>query len=290
MGRISDSRKLCQVLIPGTHNSGAYGILFGLGQTQDWSIKEQLENGVRFLDIRLARNLSPNDFEVVHGFIKLGSFKKFILSPVTKFLTDNPSEVILMRIKTYGFDFGAEARLERDFMMNLEYRFYQKIVNSNTSISQVRGKIVLLKKHHKAFKKKIGLEWPLNNNVQDKYQIEVKSYDLQMLGTTYRISCPFIFGIDIKKKSDAILKHFNQSARHYGSGFYINFASGSYYGLFIWRIASVTNKVVLDYFKTNSHRNIGSIVVIDYPNRIPGLVETLIEYNFYSNFNANDKI
>ena len=137
MKLIPDSTKLCQLLIPGTHNSGSYGTLFGIGQTQDWSIKEQLENGIRFLDVRLAENTSPNDFEVIHGFLKLGSFKKFIMSPVSKFLNDNPSEIILMSINNYGFDFDAESRLERDFMKNLEYRFYQRPVNSNTSLNQV---------------------------------------------------------------------------------------------------------------------------------------------------------
>ena len=85
----------------------------------------------------MAENASPNDFEVIHGFLKLGSFKKFIMSPVSKFLNDNPSEVILMSINNYGFDFDAESRLERVFMKNLEYMFYQRPVNSNTSLNQV---------------------------------------------------------------------------------------------------------------------------------------------------------
>ena len=138
-------------------------------------------------------------------------------------------------------------------------------------------------KHHEAFTEKIGLEWPKNSTIQDKYQIQVKSTDVQILGSTSKISCPFLFGIDIEKKSNLILTHFNHSARNYGSDFYVNFASASYHGIFIWRISSVTNKVVLDYFKTNSRRKIGSIVVMDYPNRIPGLVETLMQHNFYSN-------
>ena len=107
MKEITDSTKLCQLLIPGTHNSGSYGTLFGIGQTQDWSIKEQLENGIRFLDVRLAVNQSPDDFEIVHGFLKLGSFKKHIMYPVLEFLKKNPSEMIFMGIRDYGLGFEA---------------------------------------------------------------------------------------------------------------------------------------------------------------------------------------
>ena len=144
---------------------------------------------------------------------------------------------------------------------------------------------MLLKKRHKAFAKNIGLEWPFKT-VQDKYQIEVKTTGLQIPGWFSKISFPFLFGFDIEKKSNAILTHFNDSARNYGSDFYINFASANYHGMFIWRISSVTNKVIFDHFKTNSKTNIGSIVVMDFPNRIPGLVETLIQHNFYTKSDA----
>ena len=137
MKHIPDSKKLCQLLIPGTHNSGSYGNIFGIGQTQDWNIKEQLENGIRFFDVRLAKNTSPNDFEVIHGFLRLGSFKKLIMSPVTNFLKENPSEFIFMRIINYKFDFEAEIRLQHDFIKNLEYRFYQNVFTSSTLTGQV---------------------------------------------------------------------------------------------------------------------------------------------------------
>ena len=48
MKDIPDSKKLCQLLIPGTHNSGSHGTLLGIGKTQDWSVKEQLENRIPY--------------------------------------------------------------------------------------------------------------------------------------------------------------------------------------------------------------------------------------------------
>ena len=80
---------------------------------------------------------SPNDFEVIHGFLRLGSFKKLIMSPVTNFLKENPSEFIFMRIINYKFDFEAEIRLQHDFIKNLEYRFYQNVFTSSTLTGQV---------------------------------------------------------------------------------------------------------------------------------------------------------
>ncbi|HWR47487.1 MAG TPA: hypothetical protein VN327_07745, partial [Pseudonocardiaceae bacterium] len=54
MRDIPGDTPVTELSIPGTHNSGCIGGPFGLAQTQDLDLSDQLNAGIRFLDIRLA--------------------------------------------------------------------------------------------------------------------------------------------------------------------------------------------------------------------------------------------
>ena len=54
MSKVDDNKKIVELSIPGTHDSGATHSIFDVaGKCQDLSIKQQLKIGVRFFDIRL---------------------------------------------------------------------------------------------------------------------------------------------------------------------------------------------------------------------------------------------
>ena len=74
MSRIDDSKKLILMNIPGTHDSAAYcmnRISFKCAKTQDLTIKEQLEIGIRDFDIRIfqAHEDTSQDEDIIccHG-------------------------------------------------------------------------------------------------------------------------------------------------------------------------------------------------------------------------------
>lgn len=54
MSRLPETVPLCQVSLPGTHDSCALydGLSFGFAKCQVWHLKDQLKAGVRFIDIR----------------------------------------------------------------------------------------------------------------------------------------------------------------------------------------------------------------------------------------------
>ena len=52
MKNLSDNSKITEFSIPGTHDSGAL-LPIPFAQTQKLSFANQLNNGIRFLDIRL---------------------------------------------------------------------------------------------------------------------------------------------------------------------------------------------------------------------------------------------
>lgn len=107
------AKKLTELSLPGTHDSGTYpGIGGDIARTQTMTIREQLDSGIRYLDIRLKyydrfalRNCNDSytsancQLLVFHGGVDMFlPFDSGVLKPVVSFLRDNPSELVIMRI------------------------------------------------------------------------------------------------------------------------------------------------------------------------------------------------
>jgi len=146
MKELSDDIYINRLTIPGTHDSGTYRGYGGIiAQCQKWSITEQLEAGIRFLDIRCRHY--ENNFLIHHSFV----FEHLTFDDVQKmminFLKSNASEVIVMRLSD---EFKAEKNT-RSFEETLEvkmqpYREYYYLYNGKNYpiLKDVRGRIILL--------------------------------------------------------------------------------------------------------------------------------------------------
>lgn len=98
MSRLDDKTPLNEVFIPGTHDSGAlYSFLGVSGKCQSYTIGEQLSMGVRFFDIRLQ--LRGTELAVVHSFVDQKLTFDAVLEDIKAFLTENPSEFVIISIK-----------------------------------------------------------------------------------------------------------------------------------------------------------------------------------------------
>jgi len=63
MSLLDRKLKINEINIPGTHDSGTYNVAIvksPIAQTQYLNIKEQLENGIKYLDIRLSLDDEKN--------------------------------------------------------------------------------------------------------------------------------------------------------------------------------------------------------------------------------------
>ena len=97
MQDIDGNRLVCKMSIPGTHDAAANTGNVWV-KTQDWDIKTQLENGIRFLDIRLVHDKGV--IKLCHGSnIFSTTFVKDVLHTTAEFLQEHPSETVLMTIK-----------------------------------------------------------------------------------------------------------------------------------------------------------------------------------------------
>jgi len=244
-----------------------------MGETQEWSINEQLNNGIRFLDIRLSNSSTPDDFEVRHGIIQLGSFNEKVMKSVNTFLEKNPTEVVFMSIKDEG---PLETnRLERDYINAPDSKFYQSPVNGSTELEKVRGKIVLFNRYN--YNTAVGMVWG-SLNIQDDYNLDTECKEIPILFWSKRTCGPHV-GLDYPKKAASVLAHFNQAANAYNNAeFWVNFTSAHYNGIYIGNNAEAVNARTLDYIQT-SRKPIGSIIVMDYPDRTPGLIKSIISHS-----------
>ncbi|KAM0287754.1 hypothetical protein ACHAQH_000285 [Verticillium albo-atrum] len=154
MKELKDSYPLPFLSIPGTHNAPTCYTALPSVRCQAVGITEQLENGVRFFDIRVSATPDNDNLALVHSVfpISLTGTKWFadLLTEVYAFLERNPSETLIMSIKREGTGKGTD----QDMSRYLRDRYVKK--NSNRwytkpqipALGDARGKIVLMRRFH----------------------------------------------------------------------------------------------------------------------------------------------
>ncbi|HBI3769737.1 TPA: phosphatidylinositol-specific phospholipase C domain-containing protein, partial [Enterococcus faecalis] len=145
---INDTEKISEVSIPGTHDSAAYK-LNGLSiftsswaKTQNWTIKEQLEHGIRYLDLRIYDDLSMH-----HGIAWVGENLTYHLNEVVNFLKNNPDDFILIRLKSEQQNSDKKIlreNLKRIFLDSKIHKYFAQNITHQTTVSEVRGKIIVI--------------------------------------------------------------------------------------------------------------------------------------------------
>ena len=103
MSNLPDSTTLFDILIPGTHDTATGNYkgtdYFFATKTQDLDIKEQLRIGTRNFDLR-PRDFGNGEYPMHHGNIYLDSNLDAMLAPLEEFVKNNPSETLIVSIKT----------------------------------------------------------------------------------------------------------------------------------------------------------------------------------------------
>ena len=117
MKDISDERKLEDIVIPGSHDSGTYGMNW-LGCTQSYSIKEQLYSGSRYLDLRINKK-SEDEFVMYHGILN-GTTLTANMKDIKDFIKDYPTETLLLDFQHFKGDAQEDVKDYLDLNFNKE--------------------------------------------------------------------------------------------------------------------------------------------------------------------------
>ena len=303
MSRISDDKLISELSIPGTHDTMAYNPdlkFLNITRTQTISLENQLNIGIRYLDIRLTNQ--SDRFDINHGAIYLGYNFTDVLETVEEFLNANPSETIVMRLKQEHSN-SSLAEMKNLFDKYFEeYRelFWTKDSSNspiNPSLAELRGKILVVSEVD-------SIDFSLRFK-------DVILQDYFALGTVYNIT----------DKWDKVRNHLELSNQDYSNNIYMNHLSATG-GAMPYTVASGQiipdnnteklwtgiirptkenveypyfskreflpglnafyyrgiNELFVDYIQNNYIENKTGIVIADFPGA--ALINSIIEVNF----------
>ncbi|KAK4658666.1 hypothetical protein QC762_103570 [Podospora pseudocomata] len=156
MSKLPDEIPLSSLSIPGTHNSATCHVALPSVRCQAVTVTEQLDNGVRFLDVRVnCPNLDVDQPErpelaLVHAAFPVAlsgaRYLSGLLEEVYCFLEERPTETVMMSLKREGTGRGGDqlfGKILRKWYLGSD-RWYTK--GRIPSLGEARGKVVLVRR------------------------------------------------------------------------------------------------------------------------------------------------
>lgn len=154
MEHLDDNAYLSQTSIPGSHDSatgegwiGILGTMFGpsMGLTQELTIAQQLDCGVRAFDLRPC--VVDGELVINHGILQTKAKFPDTLHQLCQFVTDHPTEfvVIVMRHETDGDDNSDQwAGMMATCLNSPDIRPTLTDYKRDITIGELRGKVLVL--------------------------------------------------------------------------------------------------------------------------------------------------
>lgn len=272
MAGLQDNISISKISIPGTHDSGAMREIpsnSGTAKTQNLTIAEQLNAGVRFLDIR-CRHIDDS-FAIHHGPIYQNLNFDDVLNACYAFLDSHPSETIIMSVKEEYDASNTTRSFEKTFDSYIQKNPSKWNLGTNIpSLGEVRGKIRLVRRFSAETAKGINATaWADNTTFEINNPgalLKVQDY--------YKVT-------NNDDKWNGIANLFNEARNNTSDRLYINFTSGYKPGIFgIPSIPTVSNSInpkLKTFFQTNTKGSFG-IMPIDFVNT--ELSELIVKTNF----------
>lgn len=295
MSSLADECALCDLSIPGTHDSAAYTYAVPFIATQNLDIQEQLSAGIRFFDLRCG--LQNNVLQMVHGPQFLGLTLQDLLTTVYGWLDEHQSEALIMQLKKDRMDESSSISFSEAVVSLLaENDKYWRIDNTTPTLGELRGRIQLLRRFRGDDLTAYGLNvsrWqdnpkkPFTMNVGHGIKVSVQDH--------YRYDDPLALPSLVKQKCSEIAVLLSRAGQAgTGDHWYLNFTSayefnwGHRYspreiaqgGWHRFKRVTGVNHALLEYIHDLDDCMKLGIVAMDYPDLTPGLIDALISTNF----------
>lgn len=158
MKALSDDMPLSKVVLPGTHDCATKNVqLAFITRCQALTVKEQLEAGFRYLDIRLGA--SGEQFRLMHGFTTCSTsgwpwagtlYLDDVLADCYAFLAAHPTETIVFAVKQ---EYGGETPEQFEALLSA---YISKnpdawlLSDAIPTVGEARGKIFLVRHYENA--------------------------------------------------------------------------------------------------------------------------------------------
>jgi 1-phosphatidylinositol phosphodiesterase len=258
MSKVDGSKSLYDMSIPGTHATCA---LYGgdAAQTQKKTLKAQLNDGIRFVDIRCRQ--IEDTFAIHHDLVyEKINFGDGVLKVCLEFLADHPKEAIIMSVKPEYTPVNNKLTFEQVFDKYIkDYQCKNQWYFDDTvpTLDDVRGKIVLFRRFDTDDPNQVkGLKaqpWPddttfnIDNaakmRIQDEWQVS------SLMARTEKW-----------KKIEGLL---NEACTSNKQILYVDFCSGASAWCYPYSAADYINSRLTDYFLKHKQGRFG-IIPMDF--------------------------
>ena len=248
MSKVSDSRALSDLSIPGTHNSAIrLGNNFNI--TQSWTIQDQLFAGIRYFDIKCQIN---KDVLIIYDLFDQQTTFGDVIEQMHQFLEVNPKEGIIMKLtdsKDHIHPSDSFVNIFAKYISAYKAMFVFK--GYIPSIREVRKKVFLINDY--TVDSSNGYLWS-KLIVQDDFDMG--------------------FSKDLKIKESEIIEYLSKA--NISTELVANHCS-CYGAIFEeWEsFAQITNKIAFD--AVSNYKKVG-MVICDFPGL--GLIQRIIELNY----------
>lgn len=271
MASVDGTKKLSELSIPGTHNSGArYESYAGTAMCQTLTIDAQLNAGVRYLDIR-GRHLN-NTFEIYHGSVYQKMNFTDVLNLSANFLINHPTETIIMSIKEEHTSVGNTRSYEATFDSYVQQNpSLWQLGESVPMIDNMRGKIQLLRRFNAS-----NLPKGINaTNWADNTTFEINTATANLkIQDQYKVP-------NNDGKWNVFTALTSEAKTGSANRLYINYSSGYKSGLFgIPNTSTVSNDInprLTNFFTANTSGRVG-IIAMDFAEA--GRNDLIVKTNF----------
>ncbi|MER0242958.1 phosphatidylinositol-specific phospholipase C [Streptomyces sp. HSW2009] len=246
---LADDTPVARLSLPGTHHSG---VRIGGARIacQGRTIAEQLDAGIRYLDVRCRSYHSA--LVVHHGAVAQQLLFGSVLLTCEAFLRAHPSETVLLRLgQEHSTVPDAEFRRVFD-LYQAGFRRLLRLDATLPTLGQARGKVVLLADHPKL----PGIPYG------DTKLLAVQEEETAPLAAKYR----------------SIERHFHHAAARPGK-LYVNHVSSAHRSLPESNARYLNPRV--HHFLTGHGRGLTGlgVVAMDFPDAMPGLIDAVIRHN-----------
>ncbi|CAH0049706.1 unnamed protein product [Clonostachys solani] len=152
MDKLHNDWPLGSLSIPGTHNSPTCHKALPSVRCQAVSVREQLDNGVRFLDIRVSADPEDPTLSLVHSAfpVSLTGTKYFgdMLDDIYEFLDQNGSETVIMSVKREGNGKANDEQMSKHLKGNYIDKKPERWATEPRvpRLGEVRGRILLVRR------------------------------------------------------------------------------------------------------------------------------------------------
>jgi len=188
MKNLDDGLLLSDINLPGTHDSATEYCELGIfSKCQAKEIREQLDSGYRYLDIRLGVDMVCGEpvLKLVHGSTtcKTGAsifastlYLDEVLSQCYQFFVANPSETVAFVVKYETGDLSVAEFEELLDSSIQEHEDYWYLSGSMPELGEARGKLVLMRRYDDVAnlgeRSGINVSWVEQNVLKDSMPAE----------------------------------------------------------------------------------------------------------------------